>query len=150
MPINSYCGRAHLTHRYQQQRGGDAPIKTTNTVPLAPPAPILPKSTKKLKLLDIDPLELGRQLTLMEAALYKKIRPMECLQRSREAKPGKTADNITTIIQLSNRVRLLVERARTVLMCLLRLQTGWRSLSSLVRIHRNEHGWSSILSMSLT
>ena len=65
----------------------------------------MPKTNKKLKLLDIDPLELARQLTLMEAALYKKIRPMECLQRSREAKPGKTADNITTIIQLSNRVR---------------------------------------------
>lgn len=64
----------------------------------------MPKTSKKLKLLDIDPLELARQLTLMEAALYKKIRPMECLQRSREAKPGKTADNITTIIQLSNRV----------------------------------------------
>ncbi|KAM5535086.1 hypothetical protein V8D89_011314 [Ganoderma adspersum] len=86
------------------QRDGDAPIKTTNTVPLAPPAPIMPKTSKKLKLLDIDPLELARQLTLMEAALYKKIRPMECLQRSREAKPGKTADNITTIIQLSNRI----------------------------------------------
>ncbi|CDO76099.1 hypothetical protein BN946_scf184649.g25 [Trametes cinnabarina] len=86
------------------QRGGDAPIKTTNTVPITPPAPILPKNTKKVKLLEIDPLELARQLTLMEAALYKKIRPMECLQRSREAKPGKTADNITTIIQLSNRI----------------------------------------------
>ncbi|KAI0372236.1 ras GEF [Pilatotrama ljubarskyi] len=87
-----------------QQRGGDMPIKTTNTVPITPPAPILPKNSKKVKLLDIDPLELARQLTLMEAALYKKIRPMECLQRSREAKPGKTADNITTIIQLSNRI----------------------------------------------
>ncbi len=68
----------------------------------------MPKTSKKLKLLDIDPLELARQLTLMEAALYKKIRPMECLQRSREAaKPGKTPDNITTIIQLSNRVGAL-------------------------------------------
>ncbi|KAJ8501924.1 hypothetical protein ONZ51_g290 [Trametes cubensis] len=86
------------------QRGGDAPIKTTNTVPITPPAPIMPKNTKKVKLLDVDPLELARQLTLMEAALYKKIRPMECLQRSREAKPGKTPDNITTIIQLSNRI----------------------------------------------
>ncbi|KAL7279895.1 hypothetical protein ACG7TL_006304 [Trametes sanguinea] len=86
------------------QRGGDAPIKTTNTVPITPPAPILPKNTKKVKLLEIDPLELARQLTLMEAALYKKIRPLECLQRSREAKPGKTPDNITTIIQLSNRI----------------------------------------------
>ncbi|KAI0766402.1 ras GEF [Trametes elegans] len=85
------------------QRGGDAAIKTTNTVPITPPTPIVPKN-RKVKLLDIDPLELARQLTIMEAALYKKIRPMECLQRSREAKPGKTADNITTIIQLSNRI----------------------------------------------
>ncbi|KAL1950628.1 hypothetical protein VTO73DRAFT_5752 [Trametes versicolor] len=85
------------------QRGGDTAIKTTNTVPITPPAPIVPKS-KKVKLMEIDPLELARQLTLMEAALYKKIRPMECLQRSREAKPGKTPDNITTIIQLSNRI----------------------------------------------
>ncbi|EJF63378.1 ras GEF [Dichomitus squalens] len=86
------------------QRGGDAPIRTTYTVPLAPPAPIVPRTSKKLKLLDVDPLELARQLTLMEAALYKKIRPVECLQRSRETKPGKTADHITTIIQLSNKI----------------------------------------------
>lgn len=57
-----------------------------------------------MKLLDIDPTELARQLTLMEATLYKRIRPMECLQRSRESKPGKVVDNITSIIQLSNRV----------------------------------------------
>ena len=64
----------------------------------------MPKTSKKLKLVDIDPLEVARQLTLMEAALYKKIRPMECLQRSRESKL-KSADNITVIIQLSNKVR---------------------------------------------
>ncbi|KAH8104489.1 ras GEF [Cristinia sonorae] len=88
-----------------QQNGGDGPIKTTNTVPVAPPQPIMPKATsKKLKLLDIDPTELARQLTVMEGNLYKKIRPMECLQRSRENKPGKSADNITAIIQLSNRI----------------------------------------------
>ena len=64
----------------------------------------MPKTSKKLKLVDIDHLEVARQLTLMEAALYKKIRPMECLQRSRESKL-KSADNITVIIQLSNKVR---------------------------------------------
>ena len=74
------------------------------TLPSQPPQPILPKSSKKLKLLDIDPIELSRQLTLMEATLYKRIRPMECIQRSRESKPGKLQDNITSIIQLSNRV----------------------------------------------
>ena len=76
------------------------------TLPSQPPQPILPKSSKKLKLLDIDPIELSRQLTLMEATLYKTIRPMECIQRSRESKPGKLQDNITSIIQLSNRVSI--------------------------------------------
>lgn len=89
---------------YAQQRGGEAPIRTTNTAAGAqPPAPIFPKSTKKLKLLDIDPLELARQLTLMEGSMYKRIRPIECLQRSREQK-AKNTDNIASIIQLSNRV----------------------------------------------
>ena len=64
----------------------------------------MPKTTKKLKLLDIDPLEMARQLTLMEAKLYKRIRPTECLQRSREQRVGKNNDNIAAIIQLSNRV----------------------------------------------
>jgi son of sevenless-like protein len=67
------------------------------------PPPILPKSNKKLKLLDIDPLELARQLTLMESQLYQKIKPMECLQRSREQRT-ENVDNITTVIQTSNRV----------------------------------------------
>ncbi|KAI0916974.1 hypothetical protein AcW2_007229 [Taiwanofungus camphoratus] len=86
------------------QKGGSAPNKILNSLPLAAPAPIIPRNSKKVKLLDIDPLELARQLTLMEAALYKKIRPMECLQRSREQKPGRNNDNITSIIQLSNRM----------------------------------------------
>lgn len=68
-----------------------------------PPASIIPKSNKKLKLLDIDPLELARQLTIMESLLYQKIKPMECLQRSREQKT-EHVDNITTVIQTSNRV----------------------------------------------
>ncbi|PCH40158.1 ras GEF [Wolfiporia cocos MD-104 SS10] len=85
------------------QRGGDAPIKIS-TVPTAPPAPVLPKNAKKLKLQDIDPLEIARQLTLMEAAMYKKIRPTECLRRSRETKPGRNSDNFSLIIQLSNRI----------------------------------------------
>ena len=78
----------------------------------------------------------------MEAALYKKIRPMECLQRSREAKPGKTADNITTIIQLSNRVRkaTLLMKGRANLLPLYRLPTGWQSLSWRERTLRNARG----------
>ena len=94
--------RYHLT--FCQQRGGDGPFKTTSTASMTPPAPILPKASKKLKLIDVDTLELARQLTLMESSMYKKIRPIECLQRSREQKTG-SKDNISSNIQLSNRVR---------------------------------------------
>lgn len=68
-----------------------------------PPPPILPKTSKKLKLLDVDPLELARQLTILESQLYQRIRPIECLQRSREQK-DEHHDNIATVIQTSNRV----------------------------------------------
>jgi len=63
----------------------------------------MPKPNTKLNLLDIDALELARQLTIMESHLYQKIRPVECLQRSREQKADHK-DNITRIIQTSNRV----------------------------------------------
>ncbi|THH31171.1 hypothetical protein EUX98_g3005 [Antrodiella citrinella] len=103
--VHSFAAAKQLVILIERaQRNGDGPIKTTNTAPVAPPAPIMPKASKKLKLLDLDPTELARQLTLMEAALYKKIRPMECLQRSRDSKPGKSVDNITGIIQMSNRM----------------------------------------------
>jgi len=62
-----------------------------------------PKPNKKLKLLDIDPLELARQMTIMESHLYQRIRPVECLQRSREQKTDYN-DNIARVIQTSNRV----------------------------------------------
>ena len=68
-----------------------------------PPPPIIPKFSKALKLLDIEPLELARQLTILESQLYQKIKPMECLQRSREQRT-ENQDNITTVIQTSNRV----------------------------------------------
>ncbi|KAJ3774769.1 ras guanine nucleotide exchange factor domain-containing protein [Lentinula raphanica] len=85
-------------------------VKPTQTAP----APILPNGGKKLKLTDIDPLELARQLTLIESALYQKIRPMECLLRAREGgntnnnnnnnNPGTGMDNIAYVIQTSNRI----------------------------------------------
>ncbi|KIK01927.1 hypothetical protein K443DRAFT_678064 [Laccaria amethystina LaAM-08-1] len=92
------------------QRGGDGVKTLVNTSLGPPPAPIFPKTNKKLKLLDIDPLELARQLTIMESLLYQKIKPMECLQRSREQKT-EHVDNITTVIQTSNRIACWVADA---------------------------------------
>jgi len=65
--------------------------------------PKLFQPNKKLKPLDMNPLELARQLTIMESRLYQKIRPVECLQRLWEQKMDYN-DNITRVIQTSNRV----------------------------------------------
>lgn len=84
---------------------GGLGVKTMSAQIASPPPPILPKNPKKIKLLDLDPQELARQLTVMEADLYKKIRPIECLTRSREAsRAGKSDDNITKIIRMANRI----------------------------------------------
>ncbi|KAJ6509001.1 ras guanine nucleotide exchange factor domain-containing protein [Mycena sanguinolenta] len=89
------------------QKGGDSMIKMVTAPQGIPPPPVVPKSTKKLKLLDIDPLELARQLTIMESQLYQRIRPMECLQRAREQRT-ENIDNITVVIQTSNKIALWV------------------------------------------
>ncbi|KXN88122.1 Cell division control protein 25 [Leucoagaricus sp. SymC.cos] len=86
------------------QNTGDIGVKsfvTTNQIPA--PTTIMPKGGKKLKLLDIDPLELARQLTIMESRMYQRIKPIEALKRAR-AQKMELVDNIGVVIQTSNRV----------------------------------------------
>ncbi len=78
----------------------------------------------KMKLLEIDPLELARQLTLLESTLYKRIRPYECLQRARESKTGENKDHITDVIQLTNKVLSLTLTCLCELSKFRRLQIG--------------------------
>ena len=57
------------------------------------PAPILPKNLQRIKILDLDPLEIARQLTLMEAKHFNIIRPQELLNKS-WSNPNLPAPNI--------------------------------------------------------
>ena len=72
------------------------------------PLPILPKNMKKIKFLDIDPLEFARQLTIMEAKLYGKIKPVECLektwQKKTSAETSEAAPNVQALILHSNQL----------------------------------------------
>ncbi|KAG1777155.1 ras GEF [Suillus placidus] len=70
-------------------------------------------SPKRMELLDIDALELARQLTITESQLYQKIRPSECLLRSKESKTDHH-DNIANFIRRSNRVSFLPAHANWV------------------------------------
>ncbi|KAI9806795.1 MAG: hypothetical protein M1826_004638 [Phylliscum demangeonii] len=75
---------------------------------VAMPPPILPKSLRKLKFLDIDVVEFARQLTLLEAQLYVRIKPTECLLKTwndRSAKESpETHANLRALILHSNRL----------------------------------------------
>ncbi|KAI8147643.1 ras guanine nucleotide exchange factor domain-containing protein [Fennellomyces sp. T-0311] len=80
-----------------------------------PPEPILPRNRKKFKLMDIDTLEMARQLTIMDFKLYSSIRPVECLDKawSRDSndEAGSVAVNIRASIEYCNEVTSWVSDA---------------------------------------
>ena len=93
----------------QRMRGQDTNNKIIVPTPHHPlPAPILPRNMKKLKFLDIDVLELARQLTIMDSKLYGKIRRSECLSNMWQKKPAPgepdPAANVKAVILNSNQL----------------------------------------------
>jgi son of sevenless-like protein len=100
--VSSLPAAKHLNILIDRGRGKEA-VQRKITALQAPPPPIIPKNNKKPKLLDIDPLELARQLTIVESELYQKITPVECIQRAREQKDDYN-DSIATVIQTSNKI----------------------------------------------
>jgi len=99
-----------MTAIEQRMRGQDASNKrlvlTLNTG--STPASIIPKNIKKLKFLDIDALEFARQLTIIEARLYGKIKPTECLNKTWQRKLAEgdadPAANVKALILHSNQL----------------------------------------------
>ncbi|CAO3699808.1 unnamed protein product [Rhizopus stolonifer] len=69
-----------------------------------PPEPILPKNRKRVKLLDIDTLEIARQLTIMDFRLYSSIRPIECLDKAWSREDDTVATNIRASIEYCNQI----------------------------------------------
>ncbi|EST05127.1 Ras-like guanine nucleotide exchange factor, N-terminal [Kalmanozyma brasiliensis GHG001] len=96
----------HLQRLVERRQGDGEQMIRKMVLPDSAPAPILPKNMKKLKFLEIDPLELARQLTLIESRLYNKVKPAECLGL-KWTKPGNDVhakgimDSITTHNRIS-------------------------------------------------
>ena len=67
------------------------------------PMPIMPKNTQQIRLLDTDPLELARQLTILDFKLYSSIKPIECLGKA-WSKDSADADNVKQSIDYCNRL----------------------------------------------
>jgi son of sevenless-like protein len=66
-------------------------------------APIFPKISKPLKLLDIRPSELARQLTIIESQMYQDIKMTDLFLRLQMA-DVEHEDSIAAITQFSKRV----------------------------------------------
>jgi hypothetical protein len=78
-----------------------------------PPPPILPVGfnsgpggASAVRWMDVDPVELARQLTLIEYSLYRAIKPQECLGQAWNKKTTRDdkAKNIMMMIQRFNQV----------------------------------------------
>ncbi|KAG2214274.1 hypothetical protein INT47_000830 [Mucor saturninus] len=67
------------------------------------PDPILPRNLKKFRLLDIDYIEMARQLTMMDFKMYSAIKPVECLNKA-WSRDSNTAANIQASIDYCNQV----------------------------------------------
>jgi hypothetical protein len=83
--------------------------KLVITQPQDSPEPILPRNLKKFKLLDLDPTELARQLTLMDFKMYSSIKPVECLDKAWSKDTSANGEhhiaaNIQSSIDYCNRV----------------------------------------------
>ncbi|KAG0052377.1 hypothetical protein BGZ83_002671 [Gryganskiella cystojenkinii] len=69
------------------------------------PQPITPRNLKRIRFIDLDALEFARQLTIMEATNYNKIKPIECLAKawmSEDPELVAKAINIKKMISTTN------------------------------------------------
>ncbi|KAI9276236.1 ras guanine nucleotide exchange factor domain-containing protein [Sporodiniella umbellata] len=87
----------------RQESGDMKKIVPTTTVG---PEPILPKNMETIKLSETDPVEMARQLSVLDFKLYSSIRPIECLGKawSKDGDRGSVAMNIKQSIQYCNRL----------------------------------------------
>ena len=74
------------------------------------PSPILPKSLRRIKFLDVDPLEIARQLTIMEYELFSKVQSHELLQKEWN-NPSGAEGGVRRMIDFSNSVTYWVASA---------------------------------------
>lgn len=68
------------------------------------PSPIVPRSLKKIKFLDLDPLEIARQFTIIDSRLFSKITAEECLSKAWPKKFNKDMPTFKAIADMSNAV----------------------------------------------
>ncbi|KAI8811953.1 ras guanine nucleotide exchange factor domain-containing protein [Cladochytrium replicatum] len=81
----------------------------------AKPPPIVPKNLRRFALMDLDPVEVARQLTLMESRIFYRIQPYELMNQEWAKSVGSSmAVNVKDMAALSTKVTGWV--AETIIM----------------------------------
>ncbi|KAM0745920.1 hypothetical protein T439DRAFT_360874 [Meredithblackwellia eburnea MCA 4105] len=93
-----------ITNLVEERLRGNTISKRGNLAPGPIPPSIVPRGFRKIKFLDIDPLEIARQLTLKDCALFSQITVQECLGKAWPKQFGSDAPNISMMIDLSNAI----------------------------------------------
>ncbi|CAH2352570.1 cell division control protein 25 [[Candida] railenensis] len=106
---NISTGKLVSSHLQKLLQGDIIYIEREPIIPnTKPPAPLVKGSLipKKMKLLDIDYIELARQLTIREFKLYAKINKYTCLSKVWGRKSGinESIEDITNFIKSSNQL----------------------------------------------
>ncbi|KAJ9066166.1 hypothetical protein DSO57_1012156 [Entomophthora muscae] len=86
----------------KRRESSDAALRKMVRNARSAPPPLLPKNLAKFRLLDLDPLEIARQLTIMDSNYYNKIKPTEFLNKAWSRKDNNGYVNIMT--EMSNKV----------------------------------------------
>ncbi|KAJ3215062.1 hypothetical protein HDU67_000842 [Dinochytrium kinnereticum] len=86
------------------QKGSTTSISPRKVNNDEPPSAIIPRiSYKKLSLIDIDPLEIARQITLLQSRIFNSIHPSELINLEWSRKGGK-ALNVRAMTDMSNKI----------------------------------------------
>ncbi|KAJ3215276.1 hypothetical protein HDU67_000620 [Dinochytrium kinnereticum] len=77
------------------------------------PPPILPKNLKRIRLVDVDPVEIARQLTIVEASAYNRLQAVEFLKQGwcARGEEGAVLGNVRAMTRTSNRISGWVARS---------------------------------------
>ncbi|ORY95571.1 ras guanine nucleotide exchange factor domain-containing protein [Syncephalastrum racemosum] len=100
--LSTACGD-QLERLVKRRREAEGPMQLKRRIASARVASeaILPSNTKKFRLLDIHPLELARQLTLMDFSLYSMIQATDCMNKAWSESDNRIRANISFNTQIT-------------------------------------------------
>jgi son of sevenless-like protein len=99
----------------EKREGSVGPMRVMIQTSRDCPPPILPRNLKKMKFLDLDPLEIARQLTVLESKFFNLVEPVEFLKKAWSDKDSDISFNVKNVVKTSNLITSWV--AQSVLVC---------------------------------